>query len=245
MDEYFWIPGFQKLRRAASGMASQKQYRQTYFSTPSSVNHEAYPFWKGTLFHQGRAKQQRLEVDVSHPHLAAGALCADGQYKQIVTLEDALAGGCDRFDITQLRRENSEDDFANLFLCQFIDDAQSVFPMKEMQRCMVDSGEQWPDVKLLATRPYGHQSVWIGYDPASTGDASGCAVIAPPTVAGGKFRVLERFQWHGMDFAQQARQIQTLTERYQVSYIGIDDTGLGRSVTQLVRQFFPAVQAIH
>jgi len=245
VDEYFWIPGFQKLRRAASGMASQKQYRQTYFSTPSSVNHEAYPFWRGTLFHHGRAKQQRLEVDVSYPHLAAGVLCADGQYKQIVTLEDALAGGCDRFDITQLRRENSEDDFANLYRCQFIDDAQSVFPMKEMQRCMVDSGEQWPDVKLLATRPYGYQSVWIGYDPASTGDASGCAVIAPPTVAGGKFRVLERFQWHGMDFAQQARQIQTLTERYQVSYIGIDDTGLGRSVTQLVRQFFPAVQAIH
>ncbi|WP_342221614.1 terminase large subunit domain-containing protein [Candidatus Fukatsuia endosymbiont of Tuberolachnus salignus] len=245
VDEYFWIPGFKKLRRAASGMASQKRYRQTYFSTPSSVNHEAYPFWNGTLFNQGREKNQRIEVDTSYPHLAAGALCADGQYKQIVTLEDALAGGCDRFDIAQLRRENSDDDFDNLFMCQFIDDAQSVFPMKEMQRCMVDSWEQWPDVKLLATRPYGYQPVWIGYDPASTGDASGCAVMAPPKVAGGKFRVLERFQWHGMDFSEQARHIQTLTERYNVSYIGIDDTGLGRSVTQLVRQFFPAVQAIH
>ncbi|WP_458457173.1 phage terminase large subunit family protein, partial [Serratia marcescens] len=77
------------------------------------------------------------------------------------------------------------------------------------------------------------------------GDSAGCAVILPPLVAGGKFRVLERHQWRGMDFAAQARNIKALTERYNVSYIGIDNTGLGRAVSQLVRQFFPAVNAIN
>lgn len=31
-DEYFWVPKFGELRKVASAMAAQKQYRQTYFS---------------------------------------------------------------------------------------------------------------------------------------------------------------------------------------------------------------------
>src|SRR5690606_12784203 len=31
LDEYFWIPRYQELRKVASGMASQKRWRQTYF----------------------------------------------------------------------------------------------------------------------------------------------------------------------------------------------------------------------
>ncbi|END3406134.1 terminase family protein, partial [Klebsiella pneumoniae] len=32
LDEYFWIPKFQELRKVASGMALHKKWRQTYFS---------------------------------------------------------------------------------------------------------------------------------------------------------------------------------------------------------------------
>ncbi|END3363629.1 terminase family protein [Salmonella enterica] len=42
VDEIFWIPNFQKLRKVASGMASQKHLRSTYFSTPSTLAHGAY-----------------------------------------------------------------------------------------------------------------------------------------------------------------------------------------------------------
>ncbi|WP_204375292.1 terminase large subunit domain-containing protein, partial [Citrobacter freundii] len=55
VDEIFWIPNFQKLRKVASGMASQKHLRSTYFSTPSTLAHGAYPFWSGELFNKGRA----------------------------------------------------------------------------------------------------------------------------------------------------------------------------------------------
>ena len=34
LDEYFWINRFLELRKVASGMSSQKRWRQTYFSTP-------------------------------------------------------------------------------------------------------------------------------------------------------------------------------------------------------------------
>lgn len=42
-----------------------------------------------------------------------------------------------------------------------------------------------------------------------------------------------------MDFATQAESIRQLTEKYNVEYIGIDATGLGIGVFQLVRSFYP------
>ena len=36
-DEIFWVNNFEEVRKVAAGMASQKQYRITYFSTPSSI----------------------------------------------------------------------------------------------------------------------------------------------------------------------------------------------------------------
>lgn len=245
LDEYFWIPKFQELRKVASGMAMQKKWRQTYFSTPSSLTHSAYPFWSGQLFNRGRQKTERIEVDISHSALANGLLCADRQWRQIVTIEDAIRGGCDLFDIDTLHLEYSPDEFNNLLLCQFVDDIASIFSLQLMQSCLVDSWEVWDDVQPMMTRPYAYYPVWIGYDPAKgsqNGDSAGCVVMAPPQLSGGKFRILEHHQWRGMDFRAQANAIKALTERYNVQYIGIDSTGIGHGVLQNVREFFPAAR---
>lgn len=242
-DEYFWTQKFQELRKVSSGMASHRHWRQTYFSTPSSLLHEAYSFWTGALFNKGRPKDQRVAIDIAHAALAKGMHCADGQWRQIVTIEDALAGGCTLFDLVQLQLEYGPDEFENLFRCMFIDDAMSVFPLAEMQRCMVDSWVVWDDFKPFALRPFGYREVWIGYDPSHTGDNCGCIVLAPPMVPGGKFRILEKHQWRGMDFEGQAEAIRKITEAYNVTYIGIDVTGIGQGVFQLVKQFFPGATA--
>ncbi len=246
MDEYFWIHGFLEFRKVASGMAMHKKWRQTYISTPSSLSHPAYSFWSGANFNRGKAKADRVEIDLSHANLASGKLCADGQWRQIVTVEDAVRGGCDLFDLDQLRGEYSEEEYRNLLMCEFMDDTASVFPLATLQRCMVDSWEVWDDYKPHALRPLGNRAVWIGYDPAKggQGDSAGCAVLAPPSVPGGKFRVLERHRWQGMDFDAQARAIRAMCDRYNVTYIGIDTTGIGEGVYQLVKQFYPAVHSI-
>lgn len=245
LDEYFWIPKFQELRKVASGMSLHKKWRTTYFSTPSALSHSAYPFWSGELFNKGRrSKDDRIEIDLSHSHLAKGALCGDGQWRQIVTVEDALTGGCNLFDIDQLQLEYSPAEYQNLLMCEFVDDEASVFPFAELQSCMIDSLEEWEDFNPYLPRPFAYRPVWIGYDPSHTGDSAGCAVIAPPLVAGGKFRVLERHQWRGMDFAAQAKSIEDLTKKYTVEYIGVDATGIGQGVFQLVRQFYPAAREI-
>lgn len=245
LDEYFWIPKFQELQKVASGMALHKKWRETYFSTPSSLTHSAYPFWSGSQFNKGRAKTDRVDIDLTHQALAGGRLCEDGQFRQIVTVEDAVRGGCDLFDLEQLKQRYSPEDYQNLLMCAFMDDLASVFQLALLQKCMVDSWEVWSDFEALALRPYGHKEVWIGYDPAKgtqNGDSAGCVVIAPPAVSGGKFRILERHQWRGMDFRAQADAIKTLTQQYNVTYIGIDSTGVGLGVYENVKVFFPAVK---
>lgn len=243
-DEYFWVHQFQKLRKVASGMAIHKKWRQTYFSTPSSIMHDAYPFWSGDLFNKGRKKDDRISLDTSHKSLAAGKHCEDGQWRQIVTVEDAAREGCDLFDLDQLRLEYSADEWSNLLMCEFVDDTASVFPLNEMQRCFVDSWEVWSDFKHFAVRPFGQREVWVGYDPAQSGDGASCVVVAPPMVAGGKFRVLEKHQWRGMDYPSQAEAIKQICARYRVTYIGIDASGVGVGVYQLVRNFYPGVRNI-
>lgn len=242
-DEFFWVPKFAELNKVASGMALHKHWRKTYFSTPSSMAHEAYPLWTGDVFNKRRAKRDQVAIELAHSILKSGHQCDDRIWRQIVTILDAEAGGCNLFDIDELRLEYSPDQFENLLMCGFIDDTASIFPLSVLQGCMVDSMVEWVDVQKFLLRPYGHWPVLVGYDPSLSGDSAGCVVLAAPRTPGGKFRVLEYHQFRGMDFAAQAKKIEEITKRYAVAYIGIDATGMGQGVFQLVKQFFPGVRS--
>lgn len=245
-DEYFWVHKFQELRKVASGMAMHKQWRQTYFSTPSSLSHEAYPFWSGDLYNRGRKKADRIEFDVSHEACTLGRLYPDGQWRNMITVEDAVARGCNLFDLDQLRLEYNDDEYRNLLMCEFVDDAQSIFPMRLMQTCFVDSWDAWDSFfKPFAISPVGHREVWVGYDPNGEnedGDSAGLVVILPAKSKDDKHRIIEKYQFRGMDFEAQAEKIRDITKRFNVAHIGIDITGAGSAVAQLVRKFFPQVR---
>jgi uncharacterized protein YjcR len=249
IDECFWIHGFEQLNKVASAMASQKRYRKTYFSTPSTIAHQAHAMWSGERFNARRAKDQRAKFDVSHDALKDGARGADGIWRQIVTLMDAEAKGCDLFDRAELELEYSTDEFANLFMCEFVDDSSSMFPFGLMRRAMIDSWDMWAkDFDPYALRPFGERPVWIGYDPAESaaGDDAALVIVAPPAEAGGKFRVLEKHRLRGKDFTAQAAMILEQIDRYNVEHIAIDTTGVGKAVWQLVAAKRPAItKAIH
>ena len=240
-DEFFWVHGFAEINKVASGMALHKKWRKTYFSTPSSMAHPAYTWWTGERINKGKPTAQHIQLDVTHEALQQGRLCEDKIWRQIVTIMDAEARGCDLFDLEELRLEYDAAAFQNLLMCQFVDDGASIFPLSMLQPCMVESWD-WPGYSPFAARPYGERPVWVGYDPAETGDSAGLVVLAPPLVPGGKFFLLEKHQFRGMDFNSQAETIRQITRRYNVAYIGIDTTGMGSAVAQLVRQFFPALR---
>ncbi len=246
VDEYFWIMRFVEFRKVVSGMAMHRKWKQVYCSTPSAITHSAYPFWSGDLFNERRKKGQKVEIDVSHDALKDGNLCADGQYRQIVTVEDAIAAGCNLFDIEQLRLEYSAEEFDNLLMCIFIDDALSAFPFQLLQPCMVDTWECWDDVRPFASRPAGDAPVWVGYDPSGDGedgDGAGMVVLLPPPKPGGKHRILEKQRLSGDDYDEQARVILATRAKYNVVHIGMDTTGIGDAVAKIVKKKFPNVTA--
>ncbi|MBI0277281.1 oxidoreductase [Hafnia alvei] len=244
MDEAFWISNFINLRAVAAGMASQIGLRRTYFSTPSSEDHEAYPFWTGDRFNESRPKSSRVDIDVRHKALKRGKRCADGIWRQIVTIKDAIASGFDLISQAQVEAENSPADFSMLYMCEFIKSGERAFDYNQLLACGVDGYDVWDDWKPEAMRPMGRRAVWVGYDPNGgdgNGDSAGLVVVVPPAVPGGKFRVIERIQLRGMTFEAQADAIKALTARYNVQHVAIDGTGgYGDAVHQLVIKFFPA-----
>ena len=243
VDEYFWIRDFEKLNTVASAMATHKKWRKTYFSTPSAVSHQAYPFWTGEKFRNSKRKNAK-DPWPSEAQAAAGSLCPDGQWRKVITILDAITGGCDLFDLEQLQLEYDEDKFQQLFMCKFIDSTQSAFSLADLERCYSDQS-LWTDYDPDAPRPFGNSPVWIGYDPSRTRDDASCVVIAPPLENGGKFRILEKHSWRGQSFKYQAEQVKKLTERFNVQHIGIDTTGIGYGVFDLVRDFYPRATSIH
>lgn len=65
----------------------------------------------------------------------------------------------------------------------------------------------------------------------------GFVVIAPPALPNEKYRILERHQWQGLSYKYQAAQIKRLFEKYKMTYIGIDTTGVGYGVYEQIKEF--------
>jgi len=246
LDEVFWIYGFEQLYTVASGMATHKRFTTTLFSTPSTIHHEAYAMWSGEKFNRRRSKSQRVKIDTSHKTLKHGEVGGDKIWRNIVTLQDAIDSGFDMVDADELRAEKSVEEFANLYECQFVDDSASTFPMALVRPCMVEADMAWRDFRPFTARPAGDQEVWLGYDPNESDEGDNAALIAviPPKTAKGKFRVIEKIQIRGLNFTAQAKLIQQWTQKYRVTEIGIDTTGVGAAVWQNVITFFPRARQI-
>ncbi|MGJ0489616.1 terminase large subunit domain-containing protein [Methylobacter sp.] len=236
VDECFWIPDFEKMWKVASGMAAHKKWRRTLFSTPSAISHQAYAMWSGEKHNKNRPEDKQAAFDVSHGALKDGVLGADKIWRHMVTVKDAEAQGCDLFDIEELQAEYSPDDFANLFMCRFIDDAKSVFNLGIMMSCY--ALEDYQDYNANAPRPFGNRPVAIGYDPSRTRDNASLAILAIPLRPTDKWRVLRTLDFHGQNFQYQANRIKEICDTHNVQHIGIDITGIGYGLFELVEQFY-------
>lgn len=236
VDEYFWIQNFARLNEVASAMATHDRWRTTYFSTPSSKTHQAYPFWTGEDWKRGDAKRKKVEFPTFKELRDGGRLCPDEQWRYVITMEDAIAGGFNLASIDKLRNKYNRDTFNMLYMCVFVDSGDSVFRFNELERCGVEVS-LWQDHAPTAARPFGNREVWAGFDPARSGDTSTFVIIAPPLYEGERFRVLATFYWQGMNWKHQANQIKALFERYNMTHIGIDITGIGSGVFEMVQGF--------
>ncbi len=138
----------------------------------------------------------------------------------------------------------SADEFRNLFLCEFVDDTQSVFRLADLETCYADT-DAWPDFNPTADRPLGNLPVWGGYDPSRSRDDASFVIVAPPLKEGGEHRVIARYKWLDKSYIWQAERIRELVGRYNFRHIGVDVTGPGIGVFEQIRAFFPLATPIN
>ncbi|WP_288706784.1 hypothetical protein [Bilophila wadsworthia] len=138
----------------------------------------------------------------------------------------------------------SADEFRNLFLCEFVDDTQSVFRLADLETCYADT-DAWPDFNPTADRPLGNLPVWGGYDPSRSRDDASFVIVAPPLKEGGEHRVVARYKWLDKSYIWQAERIRELVGRYNFRHIGVDVTGPGIGVFEQIRAFFPLATPIN
>ncbi len=236
-DEVFWIPKFTRLHEVASAMATHNKFRTTYFSTPSAKTHQAYPVWTGDEWRGDDQKRKAAKFPKESEMRKGGVICPDGIWRYIITMEDAISGGLGALvDIERLRNKYNETAFNMLYMCVFVDSKDAVFKFTTLAACEVD-GAIWQDYDPAASRPFGNREVWAGFDPSRSGDNSTFVIVAPPLDPSEPFRVLAIYQWMGLNFNWQAEQIKQLMRRFNITYIGIDTTGIGRGVYDLVTRF--------
>ncbi|EJV8542621.1 terminase family protein [Salmonella enterica] len=236
IDEYMWIPKFSTLNTVASAMTTRKKWRMTWFSTPSAKTHEGYLLWSGESWRKDNAARKDVEFPSFDEYRDGGRECPDGVWRYVVTIEDAVAGGIDDIDIDELRETYGKADFDMLYMCVFVDDKDSIFTFSQLLKCGVDVAT-WEDFHPDEEHPFGNREVWGGFDPARTGDTATFVVIGVPIVAVERYRVLEVFRWKGLSLVWMSEQIRTIKSRYNMTYIGIDVTGMGIGVFEMVQGF--------
>ncbi|AVI68319.1 hypothetical protein CKQ84_22160 [Shewanella sp. WE21] len=115
-DEYFFNEKFEYYRKIATGISCHKQFTQTFYSSVNDDNTAAKRFWSGDDF-----INLHPESTPPFPSLSlmrdGGRVCPDKQWRYVVTIKDAITGGCDFIDIDELRDAYSVDDFNQLFMC--------------------------------------------------------------------------------------------------------------------------------
>ena len=236
-DEYFWIKNFKAVTDVATGMGSQSHWRKTFFSTPSSKAHGGYKLWTGDDWKGKDPARQAIEFPTEAELRDGGRVCPDRVWRYILTLEAAVSSGFTLIDIEALREETAIEVFDHLYMCAFIDDEASVFKFQHMERAQTTISN-WSDYTPGHPEPFGKREVWLGYDPSRTRDNATLVVVAPPLFPGEKFRVLEKHFWRGMNFRYQASEIEKIAKKFRVTYLGIDVSGVGSGVYDLLQPVF-------
>lgn len=247
-DEAFWVNKFDKIYEAVSAIATLDDRKITVFSTPSTKQHKAYGIWSGSWWKGQDKKRQEIEFPVNDDEYkilrTTPQICPDGRWRFVITIDDAIAGGNKKINKTDLLNRYSADAFAYLFLCQFMDEADSIFRLADIEKCPMFMGD-WEDFNHQSMRPLGDKPVWIGYDPSRINDQARCYVIAPPDDEYKYFRVIEEHEWKGFNWQWQSDQIENLTHKYNVQHIGVDCSGIGSGVAEQVQAFFPRAMLIN
>lgn len=241
-DEVFKTKKFKEMEAIAAPMATLSKFKKTYFSSPTAISHDAYEIWDGSRYTRHHPK---IEIDVSdHKALVNGRLDADGIWRCVCTVHDAIALGWDQVDLEQLRLETPDPDlFKVVYECEFMDDSNSVFKLNDILACGVDV-ETWTDYDSNAPYPIGNLPCSAGYDPAGKGDNASFVILTKPLSIEEKFRLVSKDVWKGLSAPYQTKAIARRSQQFNLEDIEIDNTGPGELVGDYIEEIHPNVRRI-
>jgi hypothetical protein len=121
-QDFFWADNFSEALRWGKSLAKDVNNTLTCYSAINDdVRHDARPIWSGAV-HNWKTIGAPLDFDVPRHWLRQGYIGADGIWRQIVTIDDAIAGGFELVDVAALRTAFSPEEFRQLYQCEFSSD---------------------------------------------------------------------------------------------------------------------------
>lgn len=224
-DEFCWIPRVQDILDTAKAMTTLDGHRLTYVSTPSFKSHPAFNIWAG-LDENGKPQEE-----------------PDGIHRLEVNIHTALEKGAKNLSIEKLKRRFSKRQFDFLFMCQWIDDAHSIFKMEDLEKCYhhIEFTDENGKIALepAPLPPWKNEGfpLYMGYDPNGGGPQGDTAGLVIGEDRGEKLRIIHTASFEGYSIDQQTEAIQQHLHQYQPCAFVMDITGPGLALWHPLKNF--------
>jgi hypothetical protein len=202
--------------------------------------------WSGDRFNRRRARADKVRIPIDHDVLRDGALGADGIWRQIVTVFDAIAKGFDLVDLPNCNAKIRSTSSTTCSAACSSTTARACSPSRSCAAAWSTAGTSGAMSSPMPRSPTRARSGWAMI-PMPARRARATMPRWWPSPRRWRRRALPRAgkkRLKGLQFDQQAAAIREMAGRYRVTRIAIDVTGAGRAVEQLVRKWFPLVTAI-
>ena len=211
VDEFAWIPKAEQVMDTAIGMTSNKKYRMVYITTPSTTSAYAFQIWKG-VDEYGNPKKDFL-------------------HRLQINIDEAIADGCDWIDREKILARAGERRFLFMYMCQWVDDACSLFKLWQIQKCFIKNEEG-----DLLEKYEGSVKVptVCGVDPNGEGGDTFAIVICE---LGENLTVLETQSLQGYTIDQAMATLEKMMKRHSCKKIVYDVTGVGQGMRHRLNQW--------
>ncbi|WP_179038396.1 terminase large subunit domain-containing protein [Limnobaculum xujianqingii] len=117
VSEYAWMKDPKSVYQIAIGVAAHNQYRSTFY-TSVSESESGFAIWNGSLIKQTKIPKGNIPIK----NINNGQLCVDGQWRQSITIYQAMEQGCNLWDqesIKDIQDSMTAETFNRLYLCQW------------------------------------------------------------------------------------------------------------------------------
>ena len=206
-DEFFWVMRAREIFENAAAIATLGDYRITITSTPSVLSHYGAELWDST----------RNTLDIS---------------RHLVTVIDAVNGGNTEIRLEKILDRFPLDSIRRLYMCEFVDDAGSVFTFDEIMACVYE------DSSLFERR--ADEIYWGGVDVSRHRDDTSVFLLAV-----NKARDAPLFTWRHTEryrrvsLPEQQARLEALVSSWRPEELSIDQTTIGEQLGDAIQSLMP------